>query len=220
MNKVRREELGVSYLIAGGAEQIPALKEFLARAGFESAANPDLYIREYPSFKVEHARELRERAQTRAVHGERRIFIIVTPTMTNEAQNALLKTLEEPPADAVFFFVVASPETLLPTVRSRVRTLSLGTVKASEAISTASFLKATPEKRLEMLKPLYDHGDDERDLRGATAFLVALERELAEQPQKAREGLVALYRAREYLFDKGSLLKSLLEQVALLTPRM
>lgn len=220
MNKVRRGELDVSYLVAGGAEQIPAIKDMLSHAGLEIIANPDVYVREYPSFKVEHARELRERAQTRAVHGERRIFIIVAPTMTTEAQNALLKTLEEPPADAVFFFVVASPEALLPTVRSRVRTLSFGDIGAAEMVSASSFLRAATEKRLEMLKPLYDHGDDERDLRGATAFLAALERELAAQPHKAREGLVAVYRARAYLFDKGSLLKSLLEQVALLTPKM
>ena len=62
--------------------------------------------------------------------------------------------------------------------------------------------------------------DEERDVRGALAFLDALEQELSASAQKSHEGLKALYRARKFLMDKGSLLKPLLEQVALLTPKV
>jgi DNA polymerase-3 subunit delta' len=43
--------------------------------------------------------------------------------MTTEAQNALLKTLEEPPLDTVLIMTATSPEALLKTIRSRVRAL-------------------------------------------------------------------------------------------------
>lgn len=43
--------------------------------------------------------------------------------LTTEAQNALLKTLEEPPADTVIILTATGVEALLPTIRSRVRTL-------------------------------------------------------------------------------------------------
>ena len=43
--------------------------------------------------------------------------------MTPSAQNALLKTLEEPPEDTVFFLLTDAPSGLLPTVRSRSRTV-------------------------------------------------------------------------------------------------
>ena len=45
--------------------------------------------------------------------------------MTREAQNALLKTLEEPPADSVLLLASEHPERLLPTIRSRVQTINL-----------------------------------------------------------------------------------------------
>lgn len=51
----------------------------------------------------------------------RRRFVIVDPAdaMNPQAQNALLKTLEEPPDDTTLVLVAASPDGLLPTIRSR-----------------------------------------------------------------------------------------------------
>jgi DNA polymerase-3 subunit delta' len=46
--------------------------------------------------------------------------------MNEDAQNALLKTLEEPPAGATLILCADEPERLLPTVRSRAATLRLG----------------------------------------------------------------------------------------------
>ena len=43
-----------------------------------------------------------------------------------EAQNALLKTLEEPPPASVFILVTSRPDVLLPTVRSRCQRLRFG----------------------------------------------------------------------------------------------
>jgi hypothetical protein len=45
--------------------------------------------------------------------------------MGTEAQNALLKLLEEPPADSVLILTSSRPQSLLPTIRSRVRLLQL-----------------------------------------------------------------------------------------------
>lgn len=45
--------------------------------------------------------------------------------MTLEAQNALLKTLEEPPSDTVLILTTAHPHALLPTIRSRVQSVAV-----------------------------------------------------------------------------------------------
>ena len=55
---------------------------------------------------------------------EHKIYMI-SQELGLEAQNALLTILEEPPAYAVFLLLAASPEMLLPTVRSRCRELKL-----------------------------------------------------------------------------------------------
>jgi len=58
--------------------------------------------------------------------GRRKIGIIYdTDCLTQQAQNAFLKTLEEPPANTVFILNTANPKSLLPTIISRCHTLTL-----------------------------------------------------------------------------------------------
>jgi DNA polymerase-3 subunit delta' len=60
----------------------------------------------------------------RPFESERRVFVIEdADAMAEESQNALLKTLEEPPPFAHLILVSAEPEALLETVRSRCRTV-------------------------------------------------------------------------------------------------
>ncbi len=60
------------------------------------------------------------RLALRRFEGRRR-FVVVDPAdaMNAQAQNALLKTLEEPPDDTTLVLVASSPDALLPTIRSR-----------------------------------------------------------------------------------------------------
>ena len=51
--------------------------------------------------------------------------------MTDQAQNALLKSLEEPKATSHVFLVTASPQALLPTIRSRCQVLRFGPLASS-----------------------------------------------------------------------------------------
>ena len=58
--------------------------------------------------------------------GEWRVVIVdAADEMNRNAANALLKGLEEPPADTLFLMVSHAPGRLLPTIRSRCRTLNL-----------------------------------------------------------------------------------------------
>ena len=69
----------------------------------------------------------------RAVQGGGRTVIVDEADRLNEpAQNALLKTLEEPPPAALVLLVAAHPEALLETVRSRCRELRLFPLRAEE----------------------------------------------------------------------------------------
>lgn len=67
-------------------------------------------------------RSVREFLERKPARGGRKIAIIDDAHwMTEEAQNSLLKTLEEPPVGAVLVLVTSSPGALLPTILSRVR---------------------------------------------------------------------------------------------------
>ena len=214
---------GNVLLIAGTAEDVPSVLEFLAAADIATDANPDLYIRHYRQFGIDDAQELRARASTRAI-GERRVFIISAGGMTSEAQNALLKTLEEPPDNALFVFVVPAPDALLATVCSRSQIVEIERSDAActaPVLDAAAFLAAPTAKRIDMLKIVLEKDDDDKYDTGAIlAFLAALERHLAgtKDVSKMHEALGAVYRARTYITDRGALVKALLESVALLAP--
>jgi len=211
--------VGNTHLVAGGPEMLPDILAFLEEEDIKTKGNPDLYVRAYKYFGIDEARELRDRVSLRPL-GERRVFVIAAPDMNREAQNALLKTLEEPAGNALFFIIVPSPETLLPTLRSRVQILILeGKHVRKNAIDTKQFLSALPEMRLDLLKPLLEKGeDDKRDLGAILSFLASLESKVGEGGDIA--GLHAIYCARKYVTDRGALVKPLLEQVALLVPRV
>jgi DNA polymerase-3 subunit delta' len=72
------------------------------------------------SIKVDQARAAIERSAYRPFEGRRRVVIVDdADAMEASAQNALLKTLEEPPSSSVFMLLTSRPDMLLPTVRSR-----------------------------------------------------------------------------------------------------
>ena len=209
-----------AYVVRGGAEALSQMLAMLEEDGIVTKGNPDVFVKAYTSFSIDEARLLRDRAALRAVGETGRTFVIAAPAIPADAQNALLKTFEEPPAGARFFLIVPSPETLLPTLLSRMQSLEIKNKEVAHPyIEARTFLKSTREKRIDMLKPLLEKDeDDKRDLAGTISFLSELERALAGKPKENREGLHAVYRARKYISDRGALSKTLLEQAALLIP--
>jgi DNA polymerase-3 subunit delta' len=63
----------------------------------------------------------------------RTIVIDDAHRMTTEAQNALLKIIEEPPADTIIILTAPNPGSLLKTIASRVTTLHINPVAKSDA---------------------------------------------------------------------------------------
>ncbi|MEN9225169.1 MAG: DNA polymerase III subunit gamma/tau [Thermostichus sp. HHBFW_bins_43] len=96
---------------------------------------------------VDNIRELIERAQFAPVNSRYKVYVIDECHMlSNAAFNALLKTLEEPPAHVVFVLATTDPQRVLPTVISRCQRFDyrriplndmvahLGTIAAKEGI--------------------------------------------------------------------------------------
>jgi DNA polymerase III subunit delta' len=85
------------------------------------------------SIKIEQVRAVIDQAMFRPFEGRRRVTIIAqAEALVPAAQNALLKTLEEPPASSVFILVTSRPDGLLPTVRSRCAHLRFGRLLAAD----------------------------------------------------------------------------------------
>lgn len=74
---------------------------------------------------VDEIRDL-ERSLYLTSGGEKKIALIIeADRMVNQAQNAFLKTLEEPPSNTLLLLLTIKEEALLPTIRSRCQILSL-----------------------------------------------------------------------------------------------
>lgn len=73
---------------------------------------------------IDEARKLKSFLQKSAPDGGQRVVIVDTAEeMNRSTANALLKLLEEPPADTTLLLLSHAPSKLLPTIRSRCRTL-------------------------------------------------------------------------------------------------
>ena len=88
--------------------------------------HPDfIYVARQPNRSevlIEQVRDLIGRLGSRPSRGPRRVAIIDdAETLNLPAQNALLKTLEEPPGDTIIFMITQSERALLDTIRSRMR---------------------------------------------------------------------------------------------------
>jgi DNA polymerase-3 subunit delta' len=100
------------------------------------SVHPDVMVLEpgdTGKIKIESVRDVIDAANYRPFEGRRRTVIIdEADVVVAQAQNALLKTLEEPPSASVFILVSSMPELLLPTVRSRCRPLRFGELSPVE----------------------------------------------------------------------------------------
>ncbi len=99
-------------------------------------AHPDVLVVEpgdSGSIKIEQIRDVVDRSNYRPFEGRRRAVIVdLADAMGAEAQNALLKTLEEPPSATIFILVTSTPDTLLATVLSRCSRMRFGALSADE----------------------------------------------------------------------------------------
>lgn len=103
-----------------------------------SATHPDLQVLEpegATSLGVDQARDVVSRASRAPVEADRTVFLFPDAgAMTEQAANALLKTLEEPIAQVVFLLASESEDDFPPTVASRCRTVHMGRVPFAELV--------------------------------------------------------------------------------------
>lgn len=85
------------------------------------------------AIKIEQIRDVVDRSGYRPFEGRRRVVIVDhAEALGVPAQDAILKTLEEPPSASVFVLITDRPDVLLPTVRSRCQRLRFGPLSPAD----------------------------------------------------------------------------------------
>lgn len=78
------------------------------------------------SIKVNQIRDMQSDIVIKPIKSERKIYVILNADKMNEqAQNCILKTLEEPPLYVTIFLITDSPDKLIVTVNSRVKKVKI-----------------------------------------------------------------------------------------------
>lgn len=135
---------------------------------------------QHTAIGVDQMREVERTVALAPYEGQSRV-VIIDPAdgMSVGAQNAFLKTLEEPPPHVVFVMISAQPEKLLPTVLSRCQRIDLQLVPA-EAIESALRERGTNADEARTLARLAAG-------RPGWAFAMAAEPALLEKRREAIE---------------------------------
>ncbi len=196
-------------------KQVEEAAEALAQA-MEDRRARSLYVA--PDGMASHGmasvRLLRRRAALTPVSGKRKVFILgdadrlVPQEASPDAANALLKLLEEPPADSVFVLTTIDARRLLPTIRSRAVVLRLGRLTDEEVAEVLRSGAATDALRVpaaggsvgaalaagEVGGAAYDAAREmlEAILEGRAGVPARMERALRQTPWAARGEFTAM----------------------------
>ena len=203
LGKAQFAKAAARELLGGGAEHHPDIIELTHGAKDDKEERKRAEGKAFErarSIRIAQIRALQKRLTVRPTIGDKRA-IIVDPAddLERSAANALLKSLEEPPIGTIFLLVSHKPARLLPTIRSRCRTIRFPVLTdeqmsqivaraapeadketRSAAVTAAagspgaalSFVRLDLGKAGALMKSILDKGDRGFALRGALAGII------------------------------------------------
>jgi len=214
-----------AHIIEGAHSEIaPLLTLAIARhLNITATGNPDFSVQVYKSFGIDEARILKD-LQTRAAYdGARKIFIIGAESITPPAQNALLKTFEEPTIGTHFFIIIPRGDELLPTLLSRVLVVKGGISATDNTRELAEkFIDADLEGRFALSKKMAEKKTGETiDRELFRRMFDNIERILytrlaGKQTEKTASIFREIFLSKTYLSNSGSSPKMLLDNIAIM----
>lgn len=153
--------------------------------------------------RVKPMRELEHEANFRPFEGAARVFIVEdADTMNDQASNALLKTLEEPPPTSHLILTTANPTALLATIRSRCQIIRFAPIAAEEVETFLTVQKNVPAADARLLA---------RTAQGSIGRALAGD---VETYRERRDMMLGVLSALTVAFDRAQLLRSAEELAA------
>ncbi len=158
----------------------------------EAGNHPDVRIMgseaKARSIKIEEVRDAIGAASLKPYEGKWKVFILLdADRLTADAQNALLKTLEEPPANTLFIFLVENKSNLLETIQSRSFEVRLKPLHFSEE-GGAGFIAGMWQENWEDILDAYQSQSRE-ELKGSLELLMSNLREEIRNSESTGRGI-------------------------------
>lgn len=220
-----------AYFVVGDAEE--GIERSLAfietELGLSAPGNPDVVVFRYDLFSVDDARAVSDTTLRTSAAGKGKAIVISARRFFHEAQNALLKTFEEPPEGTYLFLIVPSQGVISSTLRSRLLPLpGSETGNAHElaeefAAATAAGREKIVEKLLARTKS--DKGEEKQAARIDTLSLVQGLAKLGYELRKKSDDpdltafLEDVDRFIPILHERSAPLKPILEHLVITAPK-
>lgn len=217
-----------SYIVEGDGNDIAIeLLRFLEDRGEIENNSLDVLSQSYESFNIENSLEIKNWHSQLGIGGGKKICIITTNFINREAEQTLLKIIEEPGVNTHFFIIVPDSSVLLPTIISRTHVVKIEQQKDIEIERRViNFIKLDAKERIDEVAIIIKENKDEENsgkLRHyATLFINELENIFYKRfkeninDEKIKFILGELKKSRGYLSTPGASVKMILEHLALI----
>ena len=195
-------------LLIGTPEEAESyLRSLCDSWGVRLPNNPDFFAFKMETFGIDEARKLKLLSARKAVT-TKKIFLITPTRLTLEAQNALLKTFEDPFPNTLFFLGVREENLVIPTLLSRMQIIRTRGGNVAAGAEAEKFLSLSVKNRLLFAKSF---ADEEKSL---PIFLDSLLFLLRKQKEK-KDLLKNVYNVRRFVRDSAVTPRLIIEHLAL-----
>ncbi|ETB63806.1 TPA: hypothetical protein DIC38_02310 [Candidatus Nomurabacteria bacterium] len=228
LSKLLPNNLYHSYVIESNNDIVSSyLLEILEERKIINGNNGDVFILTCDSLTMEDGLKIKEWHKSKSIGLGKKICIISTKFINREAEQSLLKIIEEPNENTHFFIIVPDSSLLLSTILSRVHILKniyqekLDSNKIAEELLKSS-LKNRLDKIIEIIKRFKDKESSGGLRFQAISILNSLEKIIYEKWKKDLNNkdlifiLEEIKKGRVYLSTPGASVKMILEHLMMI----
>lgn len=228
-NKLIPENLYHCYVIEGDLNLAGLdLLNFLKEKKILKNNDPDFFYQRYESLTIQDSREIKNwHNQLSLKKNGKKICLIEANFINREAEQALLKIIEEPGRDTHFFIVTPNTAILKDTTKSRVHSLKYTDEQSKEISALAKeIIKSSLKVRLDIIANLIKENKNE-DSSGAIRrlsfdLLGEIEKNIYSMFKKNPSNrnyifiLEEILKNKQYLNTPGASVKMILEHIAII----
>ncbi len=216
-----------SYVVEGNVEDDgQSILGFLVSRGETELNNPDLYFKKYESLNIKDIKDIKEWHSNKGLGKSKKICIISTKFINREAEQSLLKIIEEPGENTHFFIIVPNSSVLLSTILSRVHVVKIES-ESNLGIKkeVIDFIKLSKKDRIDKVAIFIKENKEEESSGALRYFAISFINEIESifykefkkdiNNKETQFILEELQKARGYLSISGASVKMILEHLAL-----
>lgn len=139
LSHLKKESMHHAFVVEGDIRQSrPALFDFLKNEFAMDLGHNDLVLLDRGDFGIDNVQEIVDINSRKPTVGIYKVVVVILNSISHQAQNAILKTLEEPRPGTFIFILANTSAIFLPTILSRVQVVRGGTSDATENVKDAS----------------------------------------------------------------------------------